>query len=84
MTWKQVFTSSIGKKLVMGFTGIFLILFLVVHVSINACIFADLFMPADDGEMFNKAAHFMGGMVLIRIQNPSVNRSIQAQNFGCF
>ena len=67
MTWKQVFTSSIGKKLVMSFTGIFLILFLVIHVSINACIFADLFNEADDGEMFNKAAHFMGGMVLIRI-----------------
>jgi succinate dehydrogenase / fumarate reductase cytochrome b subunit len=67
MTWKQVFTSSIGKKLVMSFTGIFLILFLIVHVSINACIFADLFIPSDDGEMFNKAAHFMGAMVLIRI-----------------
>lgn len=66
MTWKQVFTSSIGKKLVMAFTGIFLILFLLVHVSINACIFADLFVN-DDGAMFNKSAHFMGGTVLIRI-----------------
>src|SRR4051812_20115987 len=67
MTWKQVFTSSIGKKLVMSFTGIFLILFLIIHVSINACIFADLFKTDDDGAMFNKAAHFMGSMVLIRI-----------------
>lgn len=67
MTWKQVFTSSIGKKLVMAFTGIFLILFLIVHVGINACIFADVFNPAEDGEMFNKAAHFMGSTVLIRI-----------------
>lgn len=67
MTWKQVFTSSIGKKIVMGLTGIFLILFLIVHVGINACIFADVFNPNEDGEMFNKAAHFMGSTVLIRI-----------------
>lgn len=62
MTWKQAFTSSIGKKIVMSLTGIFLIVFLVVHVGINACIFAN-----DGGEMFNKAAHFMGSTVLIRI-----------------
>lgn len=67
MTWKQVFTSSIGKKLVMSFTGIFLISFLVIHVGINSCIFADVFNPGDDGTMFNKAAHFMGSTVLIRI-----------------
>jgi succinate dehydrogenase / fumarate reductase, cytochrome b subunit len=62
MTWKQVFTSTIGQKLVMGLTGLFLISFLVVHVGLNACIWAD-----DNGEMFNKGAHFMGAMVLIRI-----------------
>jgi len=62
MTWKQVFTSSIGKKIVMALTGIFLITFLVVHMGVNACIFA-----MDNGEMFNKAAHFMGSTVLIRI-----------------
>jgi succinate dehydrogenase / fumarate reductase, cytochrome b subunit len=62
MTWKEMFTSSIGKKLVMGFTGLFLITFIIVHVGINACIFA-----MDGGAMFNKAAHFMGSTVLIRI-----------------
>lgn len=62
MTWKQVFTSSIGRKIVMGLTGIFLILFLVVHVGLNACIWAN-----DGGQMFNLAAHFMGSMVVIRI-----------------
>jgi succinate dehydrogenase / fumarate reductase cytochrome b subunit len=67
MTFKQMFTSSIGKKLVMGLTGLFLISFLIIHVSINACIFADLFNPDDNGQMFNKAAHFMGSTVLIRI-----------------
>ena len=42
MTWKRVFTSSVGRKIVMSLTGIFLIIFLVVHVSINACIFNTL------------------------------------------
>lgn len=62
MTWQQVFTSSVGKKLVMGFTGIFLVLFLIVHVGLNATIWA-----GDGGEMFNKAAHFMGGTIITRI-----------------
>lgn len=62
-----MFTSSIGKKLVMGLTGLFLISFLIVHVSINSTIFADLFNPDDNGQMFNKAAHFMASTVLIRI-----------------
>lgn len=62
MTWKQVFTSSVGKKLVMGFTGIFLILFLMVHVGLNACIWAN-----DDGAMFNAGAHFMGANWVPRI-----------------
>lgn len=46
----------------MGLTGLFLILFLVVHVSINACIWAN-----DGGVMFNQAAHFMGSTVVVRI-----------------
>ncbi len=62
MTWKQVFTSSIGKKLVMGLTGISLILFLMVHVGLNACIWA-----MDGGEMFNRAANFMGSNIIPRL-----------------
>ncbi|MGA1379905.1 MAG: succinate dehydrogenase cytochrome b subunit, partial [Chitinophagaceae bacterium] len=57
-----LFTSSVGRKWVMGLTGIFLILFLVVHVGLNACIWA-----MDGGVMFNKAAHFMGSNVVPRI-----------------
>jgi succinate dehydrogenase / fumarate reductase cytochrome b subunit len=67
MTWKEIFTSSVGKKLVMGLTGISLILFLIVHVGINSCVFAGLFITEQPGEMFNKAAHFMGSTVVIRI-----------------
>jgi succinate dehydrogenase / fumarate reductase cytochrome b subunit len=62
MTFKQMFTSSVGKKLIMGLTGIFLVLFLVVHAGLNACIWAN-----DEGMMFNKAAHFMGSNVVPRI-----------------
>lgn len=57
-----MFTSSVGKKLVMGFTGIFLILFLIVHVCLNATIWAN-----DGGEMFNNGAHFMGATLVPRI-----------------
>ena len=69
MKWSELFTSSVGKKWVMALTGLFLISFLVIHVGLNACIYNDLslFDPADDGRMFNKAAHFMGSTVLIRI-----------------
>lgn len=62
MKWSEFFTSSVGKKFVMGLTGISLIAFLVVHVGLNACIWA-----MDDGKMFNAAANFMGGTVVMRI-----------------
>jgi succinate dehydrogenase / fumarate reductase, cytochrome b subunit len=62
MNWKQYFSTSIGKKLIMALTGIFLIVFLVVHCYINAQIFYN-----DGGVRFNEAAHFMGTNFVIRI-----------------
>jgi succinate dehydrogenase / fumarate reductase cytochrome b subunit len=62
MKWSELFTSSVGKKFVMGLTGIFLILFLVVHVCVNACIWA-----MDGGQMFNMAAHFLGSTLVPRV-----------------
>src|SRR5450432_4340940 len=62
MKWSGFFTSSIGKKFIMSLTGIFLISFLVIHVGINACIWAN-----DGGQMFNLASHFMATTVVIRI-----------------
>ncbi len=62
MTWKHYFTSSIGRKLIMGLTGLFLITFLIVHCSINSMIFFN-----DGGETFNHWAHFMGTNVIIHI-----------------
>lgn len=61
MTWKNFFTSSIGKKFTMGLTGFFLITFLVVHCGLNAMIFFN-----DGGEAFNHWAHFMGDNLIIR------------------
>lgn len=62
MKWSAFFTSSIGKKFVMAITGLFLISFLVVHVGLNACIWAN-----DNGSMFNRAAHFMGSTIVVRL-----------------
>ena len=67
MNWSQLFTSSIGKKIVVAVTGLFLVSFLVVHVGINSCIFKDLFVSDDNGDMFNRAADFMARTVVIRI-----------------
>lgn len=61
MNWKDYFSTSIGKKLQMSLTGIFLILFLVVHCYINAQIFYN-----DKGVRFTEAAHFMGTNFVIR------------------
>lgn len=57
----NAFSSSIGKKFIMGATGIFLILFLIVHAGINALIFLD-----DQGLTFNVGAHFMATNWIIR------------------
>ena len=62
MTWKQFFTSSIGKKFVVGVTGLFLILFLMVHCFINGMI-----VFSDNGETFNHWASFMGTNWIVRV-----------------
>jgi succinate dehydrogenase / fumarate reductase cytochrome b subunit len=61
MTWKQHFTSSVGKKLVMSFTGISLIAFLIVHCYINALVF----LP-NGIEKYLEAGHFMGTNFIVR------------------
>ncbi|HSH64407.1 MAG TPA: succinate dehydrogenase cytochrome b subunit [Bacteroidia bacterium] len=54
--------SSIGKKLVMGLTGFFLISFLIVHCLLNSFIFFN-----DGGLLFNEGAKFMAENPVIRI-----------------
>jgi len=61
MAKSALLNSSIGKKFLMGLTGLFLISFLVVHASINAMIWFN-----DGGVTFNKYAHFMGTNLIVR------------------
>jgi succinate dehydrogenase / fumarate reductase cytochrome b subunit len=48
----KFFTSSIGKKLIMSLTGLFLIVFLAVHLFLNLLLFGG-------EEVYNAATHFM-------------------------
>ena len=57
----SMFKSSLGKKLVMGITGLFLISFLMVHCFLNSLIFLN-----DGGETFNLGAEFMAKNWVIR------------------
>jgi succinate dehydrogenase / fumarate reductase cytochrome b subunit len=57
----NAFSSSIGKKLIMGITGLFLISFLVVHCFLNSFVFFD-----KTGALFNIGAHFMATNWIIR------------------
>ena len=62
MSWfTSTFTSSIGKKLIMSLAGLFLIIFLVVHLGIN------LLVLLENNVYFNKAAHFMGTNIVIKV-----------------
>ncbi len=55
--------SSIGKKLIMSISGLFLIVFLLVHLTAN------LFLLAGS-DAFNLSAHFMDTNPLIQIMQP--------------
>lgn len=57
--------SSIGKKVLMSLSGLFLITFLLVHLTVNSMILFD-----KTGELFNRAAHFMGTNPVIKIVEP--------------
>ena len=62
MNWFiEIFTSSLGRKFTMALSGLFLISFLLVHMSINALIFYN-----DGGETFTIGAHFMATNPIIR------------------
>lgn len=62
MNWKNLFSTSIGRKILVGGTGLFLITFLIVHCYVNAMI-----LWPDNGKHFTAAAAFMGGNPAIRI-----------------
>ncbi len=59
----NIFSSSIGKKLVMSLSGLFLMLFLVVHVVTN-------FLAIFGREIYNEACHFMDTNPIIQVMVP--------------
>lgn len=72
MNWFTRFlTSSLGQKVVMSLTGIFLILFLIVHMSGNLQLLAD-----DGGKSFNIYAEFMSENPFIRVISIALYASI--------
>ncbi|MFN6943299.1 MAG: succinate dehydrogenase cytochrome b subunit [Cytophagaceae bacterium] len=63
MNWfAKAFSGSIGRKLIMSLTGLFLISFLIVHLSGNFLLIRD-----DAGVAFNRYAHFMKENPIIKI-----------------
>lgn len=58
----KFFSSSIGRKFIMSATGLFLMLFLVIHLLGNLQLLKD-----DGGEAFNTYAFFMTHNPLIKI-----------------
>lgn len=55
-------TSGVGRKVIMALTGLFLTLFLVVHLAGNLQL-----LKADGGDAFNVYSHFMGHNPLIQL-----------------
>jgi len=63
MSWfTKTFSSTIGRKLLVAITGLFLCSFLVVHLIGNLQLFND-----DNGAAFNIYSEFMGHNMLIRV-----------------
>lgn len=58
-------SSSIGKKLIMSISGLFLVVFLLVHLTINLFIVFD-----SSGELYNAGVHFMTTNPLIKVMEP--------------
>ena len=59
----SIFSASIGKKLIMSISGLFLIVFLLVHLGINL-----LLLIGSDA--YNLGAHFMATNPGIKIMEP--------------
>ena len=61
MSWlTQSFSGTVGRKIVMALSGMFLITFLVVHLVLN------LFLLECNGSAFNAICDFMDGNPVIR------------------
>ncbi len=58
----RIYRTSVGQKLLVALTGLFLCSFLVVHVSGNLLLFRN-----DGGEAFNAFSEFMSTNIIIRV-----------------
>ena len=58
-TFTAFYRSSVGKKIVMSLSGLFLCTFLIVHAAVNLFLFAGK-------EAYDAASHFMSSNPLIR------------------
>jgi succinate dehydrogenase / fumarate reductase cytochrome b subunit len=58
-------SATLGRKVFMSLTGLFLISFLSIHLSLNLLLIFD-----DSGNLFNQAAHFMATNPIIKIVEP--------------
>ena len=58
-------TASIGRKFLMSITGLFLMMFITVHLCLNLLLIFD-----DSGELFNLGANFMATNPAIKIVEP--------------
>lgn len=58
-------TTSIGRKFLMSITGLFLVMFIGVHLAVNLLLIFD-----DSGELFNQGADFMATNPMIKIMEP--------------
>ena len=58
----MVFKNALANKYVMGISGLFLVVFLIAHLSGNLLLFLD-----DNGQAFNAYAHFMSTNTFTRI-----------------
>lgn len=67
----SLLSSSIGKKLIMSLSGLFLVLFILVHLILNSFLMFD-----STGELFNAGAHFMA--------MPIIKFGLQPVLFGGF
>jgi succinate dehydrogenase / fumarate reductase cytochrome b subunit len=59
----NIFSSSIGKKLIMSISGLFLLVFLLLHLSINLTMLIS-------HETYNAACRFMDTNIFIQIMVP--------------
>lgn len=57
--------ASIGRKFLMSITGLFLVVFIGIHLTVNLLLIFD-----GSGELFNKGAHFMATNPMIKIMEP--------------